>query len=635
MCGIVGIGGALEARVIGAALEKMNRAILHRGPDDEGIWTQEGFGFGMRRLSIIDLVTGHQPMWNPDSGTGIVFNGEIYNYKDLRGDLEKQGFHFSTTSDTEVALKSLAKRGLSAVSSWNGMFAAAVWDTRKNSLLLVRDRLGVKPLYYYWDGNLFLFASEIKAILRSGLIQPRLEDQAIWDYLTFRYVPGPGTIWKNIWKLPPAHALSWSPGRDPELSRYWRTDVISDPASFSWKTKLREFEALFLDAVKIRLLASDVPVGVLLSGGLDSSAVAAAAVELGHKHFQAFSVGFRDGGEFSELPFARMMADHVGAEFHDVIVDRKSFLEILPEAIRAADEPLADLSIVPLLALARLTNQHVKVVLSGEGSDEILAGYDFNKAVVRWDFIRRLQRIPKPMLKALLWPISRFSKSLALYANHILNTPLSRWNSAFQVHMTNYFGQQEKSEFQPGVEGLDSRRIIDELYREARSNDPLDQMLSVYQKSWLVEDLLMKADKITMSASLELRVPFLDYRLVEWANRQPRAVKIAHGGLTPHSTKAILRRFAEARLPRKILMRPKRGFPVPVYQWLQEDDFSAWVSDRLTGKTSALLPRFSSDAMRALLAKSRRGDGRSAHKIWLLLVLEIWLHEYREYLDAS
>jgi len=635
MCGIVGLGGPLDASAVSAALEKMNRAITHRGPDDEGAWAEDGFGFGMRRLAIIDLVTGHQPMWDVDSGVGLVFNGEIYNYKDLRKDMEKQGLRFFTASDTEVVLKSLRRQGPAAIHSWNGMFAAASWDKGTKKLLLIRDRLGVKPLYYYWDGRIFLFASEIKAILNSGLIQPRLNVQAVWDYLTFRYIPGPETIWEKIWKLPPAHLLSWSPNKNPEISRYWQTDVVSEAGPFDFGKKLREFERLFLDAVNIRLLASDVPVGILLSGGLDSSAVAAAAVELGHKRFQAFSVGFQEGGEFSELPYSRLVAEHVGAEYYPVFINQDNFLDLLPQAVRATDEPLADLSIVPLLSLARLTSRHVKVVLSGEGSDEILAGYDFNAAVKRWNIIRDLQRIPKPLRNAVLGPISRLSKQYSIYADHIGNTPLSQWNATFNVHMTNYFSQVEKAALWPGFTGLDSLRILQRLYQSVQSDDPLDQMLSVYQKSWLVEDLLMKADKITMAASLELRVPFLDFRLVEWANRQPRGVKIAHSGLGAYTTKAVLRRFAEKRLPAKILRRPKRGFPVPVYAWLQDAKFASWASELLLGRESRLVRMFTSEAIQKLVEDAKHGRGRAAHKIWILLILELWLREYSDYLDKD
>src|SRR5215467_873172 len=284
MCGIVGIAGCLRSEQLLTAVNAMNVAVAHRGPDDEGAWVGENFAFGMRRLSIIDLAGGHQPMWDSRTGIGIVYNGEVYNYKTIRASLEKSGISFQTTSDSEVVLKTLALKGADAVHDWNGMFAVAAWNDWEKKLLLIRDRIGVKPLYYYWDGSILLFASEIKALLASNLFPRRLNRQAVWDYLTYRYVPGPDIMWQNIWKLPPGHMLEWSPNREPRLSRYWRSDVVSVDQSMDIGQKTKEFEDLFLDSIAQRLLASDVPVGVMLSGGLDSSSIAAAAVELGHKH---------------------------------------------------------------------------------------------------------------------------------------------------------------------------------------------------------------------------------------------------------------------------------------------------------------------------------------------------------------
>ena len=323
------------------------------------------------------LSGGHQPMWDSRTGTGIVYNGEVYNYRAIRAGLEKSGITFQTASDTEVVLKSLALTGPEAVHEWNGMFAVATWNEREKKLLLIRDRMGVKPLYYYWDGAILMFASEIKALLASNLFPRRLNRQAVWDYLTYRYVPGRkpyGTTSGNF--LP---GICWS-GHRME-SRAYRG--IGKPMSMSVDEhvdidqKTKEFEDLFLDSVEQRLLASDVPVGVMLSGGLDSSAIAAAAVELGHKQFHTFSVGFSEGGEYSELGYARQVAKHLGVENHEVVVDRARFLEMLPQAVRAADEPLADLTIVPLLAVCRLAREHVKVALSGEGADEVSGGIQF------------------------------------------------------------------------------------------------------------------------------------------------------------------------------------------------------------------------------------------------------------------
>jgi asparagine synthase (glutamine-hydrolysing) len=632
MCGIAGVAGPLRIERLEAAIQRMNAALVHRGPDDEGAWVEPGFGFGMRRLSIIDLAGGRQPMFDPETGIGVVYNGELYNYRALRKELEKEGEQFSTTSDTEIILKSLARKGPKAVHEWNGMFAVASWDKRAQKLHLIRDRIGIKPLYYYWDGTSLLFASEIKALLASGLFQPKLNCQAIWDYLTFRYVPGPQTMWQDIWKLPPGHILTWSPGRDPELERYWQTDVLSGNGA-SLEEALGEFEELFLDSVQQQLLAADVPVGVLLSGGLDSSAIAAAAVELGHRDFHTFSVGFTQGEKYSELPYARLVAKHVGAQYHEVVLDRDIFLEMLPDVVRATDEPLADLPSVPLLAVSRLARQWVKVVLSGEGSDEILGGYDFDVAVREWKRIKRLQSLPPFLLQVLARPLGIFPGKYAELARRIAHVPLSGWNAHFKVHMTRFWQQQEKRSLWPQFSGLDSDRILDGLYATAASPHPLDQVLSVYQRSWLVDDLLLKADKMTMAASLELRVPFLDHRLVEWANRQSSDLKVRRVGTNGHITKYALRRFAAARLPEEIIRRPKRGFPVPAFTWFQDESFFAWARDRVLGPHSTVRKFLSDVIIEDQLLAAGNGNTYAAHRAWLFIVLELWLRLHRPHIE--
>jgi asparagine synthase (glutamine-hydrolysing) len=627
MCGIAGIAGRFAPEQLHAEVCAMTDAITHRGPDDAGIWVGDNFAFGMRRLSIIDLKGGHQPMWDTRTGTGVVYNGEVYNYKALRADLEKSGIQFHTSSDTEVVLQSLAVAGPDAVHGWNGMFAVAAWNDRQKRLLLIRDRMGVKPLYYYWDGAVLMFASEIKALLKSNVFRRRLNPQGIWDYLTYRYVPDPETIWQNVWKLPPGHMLEWSPGEEPRLSQYWRTDVLSADEPVDLEEKTREFEELFLDAVAVRLLASDVPVGVMLSGGIDSSAIAAAAVELGHRHIPTFSVGFADGGDYSELGYAGTVAAYLGLAHHTVVVDQQRYIELLPEAVRAADEPLADPSIVPMLAVSRLTHGHVKVALSGEGSDEVLAGYNLHLTRRRFETIRRLRRVPSPLLLLTSEALKLISAEYAQKLSDVARVPLSARNILTNNHMTWGWTQRDKASLWPTFDGRDSAMILRQMYARADSLDPLDQMLSVFQKSWLVEDLLMKSDKMSMAASLELRAPFLDYRLVTWANRQPTDVKI--GRLYGRTvTKRVLRRFAAKRLPRTIIDRPKRGFPVPVAQWLADERFGRWLQEHLTGKRARLKHVFQTDEIRRQLQLAASGDRQAADNAWTLAVLEAWLGAY-------
>jgi asparagine synthase (glutamine-hydrolysing) len=624
MCGIVGVVGSFSREQCQAILQRMNAAIVHRGPDDDGQWAEDGFGFAMRRLSVIDLAGGHQPMWDEPSGLGLVFNGEVFNYRALRDELHGKGHQFRTTSDTEVVLKTLAAFGPSGIHAWNGMFAVAAWNPTEQKLTLVRDRMGVKPLYYYHDGRTFLFASEIKAILASGLVDRSINRQALWDYLTFRFVPGPETIWKNIRKVPPGHLLELSKSGEPRVTRYWHSDVHADDGAggaYSEEQADREFAELFLDSVRLRLESSDVPVGVMLSGGLDSSAVAAAAIELGHRNFHTFSVGLEQGGYYSELPHARQVAKHVGANYHEVVIGQKEFLRTLPELVHYSDEPLADLASVPLLALSRLAQRDVKVVLSGEGSDEILAGYNFDVSARRWDIIRTLQRVPKPLVN-MVATVTRSER-----AARVADLPLAKWNERERPHSTRFLGQEEKALLWPNAECQDSERVLAKLYSSSMATDPLQQVLSVYQKDWLVENLLMKADKMSMAASVELRTPFLDYRLVEWANRQPNQVKIKRTGLMTYETKSVLRRFCARRLPHEVVTRPKRGFPVPVNTWLQ-NGLAPWARDLLQSKDARLFPGFSARAIDDLLLRVEQGAGDAPGKVWLLIVLEFWLQAW-------
>jgi asparagine synthase (glutamine-hydrolysing) len=630
MCGIVGVAGSFSRDECLEILRKMNAAIVHRGPDDEGFWAEDGFGFAMRRLSIIDLAGGHQPMWDEQGRMGVVFNGEVYNYRALQQEFRDEGHQFRTTSDTEVVLKTLVERGLPGIHKWNGMFAVGAWDARQKKLTLIRDRMGVKPLYYFYDGKTFLFASEIKAILASGLVERTINRQALWDYLTFRFVPGSESIWANIHKLPPAHYLEFSLGEPPVETRYWQSDVKFSNGSDNHHTEEqidKEFAELFLDAVRLRLESSDVPVGVMLSGGLDSSAVAAAAIELGHRNFHTFSVGFEQGGYYSELPYAKQVADHVGANYHEVVIGQKEFLEMLPELVHYSDEPLADLACVPLLAVSRLAQQNVKVVLSGEGSDEILAGYDLDVSERRWEMVRSLQRVPRPLMNLAALGSGIVSASAGEKLARVAQLPLSQWNDRERPHITRYLDENQKSSLWPNGDKQTSERVLADLYASATASDPLQQVLSVYQKSWLVEDLLMKADKMSMAASVELRTPFLDYRLVEWANRQPNHVKIKRLGFRTYETKSVLRRFCARRLPREILTRDKRGFPVPVNGWLQSG-LANWARDVLTGSNSRISDAFTVPRIDDLIASAERGSMQASANVWLLLVLEFWLQAW-------
>ncbi len=622
MCGIAGIVGIGSAPAGLVAVRRMMEVIRHRGPDDAGDFAAENIAFGMRRLSIIDLAQGHQPIWT-ERGTGIVFNGEIYNYRALRGELEARGHRFRTQSDTEVIARLYDEEGMGCLDRLEGMFAICLYDPRNRKLFLARDRLGKKPLYYGEIGGVFYFASEIKAILAALGARPELDLQAVHDYLTLRYVPGPGTIWRGIEKLEPATVLTLDlESRRASQARFWSVAFRSEPIDPA-RDYAREFEVLLLEAVQKRLVASDVPVGVLLSGGIDSSAVAAAAVELGHRAFHTFSVAFADGGESDETPYARQVASRLGTRHAEVVIDQKQFLDFLPDFVRFADEPLADLASVPLYYVGKLARRDVTVVLSGEGADEILAGYDMEQLAKRLDRLHLLGFLPRPAIAAL----ARLSP--APYRSWLRALAKGGWSGILAeggAHITNVWREREKSAlWRDAGSHRATSRLIGAWYGETSSPQPIDQLQEVYCRSWLVEDLLMKADKMSMANSLELRCPFLDHRLVEWSARLPLAWKVgtARSG---YRSKKILREFAKSRLPAAIIERKKRGFPVPAYRWL-EGPLGLWAEDRLL-RGKRLDRWFDMAAAGPVLAAARRGAPAAQHKIWSLLILDHWLEAW-------
>ena len=626
MCGIAGIMGDISEDRGREIVERMNAAMAHRGPDDEGAWSAPGFAFGMRRLSIIDLAGGAQPM-HTDRGTGVVFNGEIYNYRALREELLAARCRLKTHSDTEVIPHLYETGGPAALEKMEGMFALCVHDPVQQRVVIMRDRFGIKPLYYTERDGRFLFASEIKSLLAAMDRRPDINRRALHHYLTLRYVPGPETVWQGIFKLEPGHRLIYDlRARDFSVAQYWSLDFCSeapDPA----RDYVREFEELFLHSVHKQLEAADVPVGVMLSGGLDSASVSAAAVEMGHKNFHTFSVAFRDGGAFSELPFARELAAHIGSQHHEIEIGQQEFLEFLPEFVRFSDEPLADLASVPLHYVSRLAREHVKVALTGEGSDELLAGYSFEVLASHLDILRTLgAHVPAPLLRAAaaLLPGGR-GESL----KHLAQGGFSGYLKSKKTHMTNYWTEEEKLRLWGGrAPGEPTGELIASWYGAARSEQPLDQMQQVYCRSWLVEDLLMKADKMSMATSLELRVPFLEHPVGEWAARLPLEWKVGSRA-AGYVSKRILRAFAKSRVPQSIIHRPKQGFPVPAYEWLKAD-LGGWAGDMLFGNNGFLGDLFNLSPVRPVLQAARAGDELSAHKIWILIILEQWGRQWMQ-----
>jgi len=632
MCGIVGIAGKRADADGGCdlrpVLQRMTATIAHRGPDDDGFYTAPGVGLGMRRLSIIDLGGGHQPIANEDKKRWIVFNGEIYNYRELRPELTRLGHEFQTHSDTETIIHAFEEFGASCVHRFNGMFGFAIWDADKRTLFLARDRLGVKPLYYFWDGDTLVFASEIKAILASGLVRKELDPEALWHYLTFRYVPAPLTMWRGIRKLPPGHTLTYdAAARSVEISRYWDIPYDAPVEPLSDEQELEQFTERFLRAVRYRLIA-DVPVGIFLSGGLDSSAVAAAVNEVHNTSLKTFSVAFDDGGRFDETPYARGVAERLGTDHHEVRIGHDEFVEFLPEFVWFSDEPIADPASVPLYYVSRLAAQHVKVVLSGEGADEVLAGYTFERTVADWERLRRFQRWPR-MLRATLpdaifRAVGRDDLSVRLRRR---NLPPAQHSIATVPYMTRYFSSAEKRHLWPNApDAMDSDDVVRAYYERAPTTEPLHQMLYAYCQDWLVEDLLMKADKMTMATSLELRVPFLDYQLVEWLASRPARAKVRRDASGRWVTKYLLRRFCESRVPRDVLERSKEGFPVPLDAWVA-GTFGQKVREELVDNGSWVGQMFDRETLRGVLDRGGCSP-QDAQRVWLLYVLELWARRW-------
>lgn len=631
MCGIVGYFNlSLAEEERWPLLRQMCDSIAHRGPDDAGYYADQSVGLGMRRLSIIDLSGGHQPISNEDGSKQIVYNGEVYNFSELRRQLEQQGHCFSTASDTEVILHQYEQDGPACVERLNGMFAFAIWDKPTRTLFLARDRMGIKPLYYYWDNQRLIFASEIKAILASRFVKREINRQAIWDYLTFRYVPQPETIWSKIHKVPPGHTLTISLAHpEPVIQRYWDISYKDDRTIKSEVEYAQEFEQLFLDAVRLRLIA-DVPVGILLSGGLDSSCVAAAVAETHNVRLSSFSVAFKDSPHINELPYARQVAKHINTEHNEIVIGEQEFCDFLPKFVHYTDEPLADLASIPLYYVSSLAGEQVKVVLSGEGSDEILAGYNFDVMKKRFDQIRRFQKLPSWLRQNVGQPLATLFGPRIARALQRANTPLDQYLQHYPSHMTNYLTSAEKEAlWQEPVSFADSMGKIQAQLQRATTSDPLHQMLYVYCKSWLVEDLLMKADKMTMANSIELRVPFLDHRLVTWAAQTPSSIKVGRNGRAGYETKRVLRQFARTRLPSDIINRPKQGFPVPVYDWLS-DQLKDWATELLTSRDTRLYSWFEADPLRKQLqvGTSQTASNMEKNRLWNLLILELWAREW-------
>ena len=624
MCGICGVFFQDRNRAANReSLAAMNRQILHRGPDDEGMFVQDNIGLAMRRLSIVDLNTGHQPISNEDETVWIVFNGEIYNHSSLRHDLESRGHRYRTQSDTESIVHLYEEYGRDCVQHLRGMFAFAIWDSRKRVLFIARDRLGIKPLYYRLDDGAFWFGSEIKTILASPGVKAEFNRSSLAEYLAFGYLSDEDTMYRGIRKLMPGHWLEiGEPGR-LQISPYWEVpsgspdQLSTSPRSF-YVSRYREL----LEQCVSSHLMSDVPLGVFLSGGLDSSAVAAITTRLRGGPIETFSVGYAEDA-YSELPFARTVANHIQSRHSEVKVSCADFIRVLPRLIWHEDEPICWPSSVALYFVARLARQRVTVVLTGEGSDETLAGYTrYAWTLLNFDADRAYRALtPGFLRRAVRGGIERgvLPSALTRKLGHtFLGRDGASWASAYFDNFYAAFSASDQSALlTPQATSGDPYAASMKVWNGA-AGDLLHRMLFADIKTYLVA-LLMKQDRMSMAASVESRVPFLDHHLVEFAMQIP--ARYSTSGL---SGKMILKEAVEDLLPREIVHRKKMGFPTPWAQWLRGpllDELEVLLTSRRALDRGMFLP----EAVRRLFFEHRSGRRDHGDRIWRLLNLELWM----------
>jgi asparagine synthase (glutamine-hydrolysing) len=626
MCGIAGVlKFGRNGQVKDSVLRQMCAAMVHRGPDDEGIYVEGAIGLGMRRLSIIDLATGHQPIGNEDGTVWIVFNGEIYNHRALRDQLTALGHRFSTHSDTETIVHLYEEYGQQCVQHLRGMFAFAIWDSRVRKLFVARDRLGIKPLYYHLSPERFLFGSEIKVILAHPDIYASFHRAALPEYLAFGYVSGTETLYEGIHKLLPGHWLEVDEHGKVQIERYWDLDVNSDEKELGESDYVRTYRDLLESAVSSHMM-SDVPLGVFLSGGLDSSAVAALATRIRGGLVETFSVGYSEHS-YSELPHARLVAQHLNSIHHEVQLSRQDFFDALPQLIWHEDEPIAWPSSVALYFVARLARERVTVVLTGEGSDETLAGYSrYAFTLENAAFDRTYRRLlPYGLRRWVRDSLSNSSMIGAKSRRKLSHTFLAKdgasWPSFYFDNFFSAFSEVEqagllnKSVRAAFEDGQSYRHVLD--YWEHSSGSMLQRLLYTDIKTYLVE-LLMKQDNMSMAASVESRVPFLDHELVEFAMRIPQRLLIK--GL---SGKVILKKAVADLLPASILHRPKLGFPTPWSGWLAGPQLND-IENLLLEPRSLDRDLFNPAAIQRLFREHRTGHRNHDDRIWRLLNMELW-----------
>ena len=635
MCGIAGALWTHQDTALSEAhLRKMTEQLHHRGPDDEGVYISElrhqtargsepGVGLGFRRLAIIDLQTGNQPLCNEDQSVWVVFNGEIYNYPELRKRLEGAGHQFKTRSDTEVIVHLYEDEGPEVFSHLNGMFAIAIWDAKRKELVLGRDRLGQKPLVYTQQQGRLLFASELKALLAVPGILKEIDLNAIDDYLAYQYIPHPYTIFKGIRKLPPGHRAIVR-GGECRVEPYWQPSW-STQNEWSLESAKEELQRLLTSAIQLRM-QSDVPLGAFLSGGIDSSLVVALMQQHANEPIKTFSIGF-DQKEYDETQYAQQVADHLGTHHHEFRVTPDA-VKILPQLIWHYDEPFADSSAIPTWYVSQMTREHVTVALSGDGGDELFAGYQRYQAIRLGQWIDRMGPL-KNVLGSRLWqklPASPRQKGLMRrwkrFTSAVAREPVARYMDWISIFNEERRGDLYRPEFVESLQDTDPSEFLASAWARVGTRDPVACASLADLQTYLPCDLMTKTDIASMANSLECRQPFLDFRLVEFAMGLPTRLK-----LRGSTGKRLLKETFGKLLPPEIWQRRKMGFGVPLDYWFRNElNELAW--DTLGQDTAGIHEWFQADEIRRMLKSHSDGSFDHSYRLWSLLVLELWLKEW-------
>jgi asparagine synthase (glutamine-hydrolysing) len=617
MCGFCGIL-RFEEKGIGidpSLIDRMSATLTHRGPDDGGIHVEGQIGLGHRRLNVIDIAGGHQPMKSHAHGPSqvVVYNGEIYNYIALRRELESLGHTFRTSSDTEVLLTAYKEWGHQCVDRLNGMFSFAIWDEAEKALFLARDRMGIKPLYYYLGRESFVFASEVRAILASSLVCSELEKPALDAFLSLGYTPCPNTMFKGILKLAPGHTMTVDANGTIKAKTYWNFSKVV-PATLSFADAKEKLRKLLGESVQMRLM-SEVPLGVFLSGGLDSSAITALMSQVSGQRLKTFSVGCDGDDETNELPYARKIADLFGTEHHEFMLKPYDFLDSIPQMVEMVEEPLVEIPAIALYQIAKVAKPHATVLLSGEGSDEVFGGYSLYNKMLNMERAKVFRKlfgfIPDSCLSG------DKLKKYADWLSHIASDRYRGTSADLTERIKHSFYSPEFLKYTRENNYLDETFL--RYFGDVEGQPLLSQLLYVDSKTWLPDDLLLKADKMTMATSVELRVPFLDHKIVEFAASLPPEYKINNG-----EGKFILKKLMEKYLPKEIIYRRKMGFTVPTKRWFAGDLLGP-AKDIVFSKTLMGTGWFQRKYLESMFDRHSKGKEDYSRRIFSLLVLYHWL----------